>query len=178
MKANDTLAKYNTKKNKLERLFILAINKYFDVAICPEFNDKDKFVRYVYMNKPINTETDEEDYETFDLYKLPENYISEIDNYINKDMFKTLMSMFIDGLAEDYKNQVTSKEITDIGDFIYENSARIFTKDQIHDFYDKVQIPTLDRVCLQEYLDMRKIRTISYGALETFKKEVLNNQIR
>lgn len=174
MRKNDTVEKYNTKTNKLERLFILAINDYYGIAICPEFSEADKFIQYVYMNKPLPESTEENPaYETFNINKMPKQYIEEIDNYVNKDMFKKLLNMFTEGLVADYGE---IRDFDETLDFINTNSGRIFTKEQLHDFYDAIKYPTAKRLDLQEQLNLSKLRTITYGAWEKFKKDVIDRQ--
>ena len=175
MKKNDALVKYNMKNNKLERLFILAINNYYEVAICPEFTEDDKFIQYVYMDNPlVGTDSEEQEYAPFNINKLPKNYVEEVDKYINKDMFNKLLDMFNKGLVEAYGTE--TKDINETLDFIYANVDKIFTKKQLQDFFDLIKYPTSNRLDIFEILDFGKIRTITFGGLEKFKKDVIARQ--
>ena len=174
MKKNDTLVKYNTKNNKLERLFILAINNYYEVAICPEFTEDDRFIQYVYMDNPlVNTNSEEQEYAPFNINKLPKNYVEDVDKYINKDMFNKLLETFNKGLAEAYGER---KDVKETLDFIYVNTDKIFTKQQLKDFFDLINYPTVNRLDIFESLDFGKVRAVTFGAWEKFKKDIIDRQ--
>ena len=61
MKANDNVTKFKQKNNKIERIFILMLNKYFNLNIVPCVSEDDKFLKYVYYGEKTPESTDEEE---------------------------------------------------------------------------------------------------------------------
>ena len=76
--------------------------------------------------------------------------------------------------------QISVKElagyINETIDFIYANVDKIFTKKQLQDFFDLIKYPTVNRLDIFEILDFGKIRTITFGGWEKFKKTIIDRQ--
>lgn len=173
MKKNDTIAKFKLKTNKIERLFILAFNNYFNTMVCPEFNEDDKFNKYVFYGELISNNPEEEEYKEFDMNNLPKEYVKDLSNVIDDKKFKELISNFTDTLVQEFNTSEVEKSIKAVSDFINDKADRFFTLDQVKEFLSKIEFEKFEYDNVITQIEIYKVRFITFNSVQKFVRELV-----
>ena len=165
MKINDSVTKFKQKNNKIERLFILMLNKYFNLNIVPCVSEDDKFLKYVYYGLPASEDADGEDFAEFKINELKSEHLEKLDDCITEDNFNTLIDELYDNVHS--KWLMMSEEYEDIIDFIKKEQINIFTKIGIFKLLESAKYE------LPEQLDLSFVKLVDFNDIVKFKKSVI-----
>jgi hypothetical protein len=166
MKTNDSITKFKQKNNKIERLFILMLNKYFNLNIVPCVNDDNKFLKYVYYGEKTPESTDEEeDYVEFNINNLKTEHLEQLDECITEELYNTIIDELYDNIYN--KWLMMSEEYSDVIEFIKAEQINIFTKAGMFKLIQAAKYES------SEQADLTTIKLIDFADIVKFKKSVI-----
>lgn len=166
MKANDNVTKFKQKNNKIERIFILMLNKYFNLNIVPCVSENDKFLKYVYYGEKTPESTDEEeDFVEFTVNNLKPEYLEKLDECITEENYNTLIDELYDNVYN--KWLMMSEEYEDIIAFIKAEQINIFTKVGMFKLLEAAKYES------SEQTDLSSVKLIDFSDIVKFKKSVI-----